>query len=136
MRIFLSRAGKDRALANELSRRLTKAGFQVWDPHEETLPGDNWAKKIGKALDESNMMVFLLTPRSIDSDWLRKDMMFALGSLKYENRVFSVLVKPRPRSLRRIPPILLELPHAQIDSAKDCRRVVKKIQSLVDPRMN
>jgi TIR domain len=51
MRVFLSHAQKDSALARRLAGRLTRAGFTVWIPGEEITAGDNWAKKMGKALD-------------------------------------------------------------------------------------
>jgi hypothetical protein len=39
-------------------------------------------------------MVVLLTPGALASGWLRQDIEFALGSKKYEGRVFSVFVGP------------------------------------------
>jgi hypothetical protein len=131
MKIFLSHARKDGALARQLAERLMRAGFAVWLPEDEIAPGDNWAKKVGKALDEAEWMVLLLTPAAMESDWLRQDIAFALGSRKYEGRVFSVFVGLTLEAGRDMPWILLKLPHRQVESAKNFGEVVKEIQTLV-----
>ena len=77
MKVFLSHARKDSDLARQLADHLARAGFVVWSPEEEISPGDNWAKKIGKALDDSELMVILLTPKALESDFLRQDIEFA-----------------------------------------------------------
>jgi hypothetical protein len=130
MKVFLSHARKDGALARQLADQLTRSGFAVWIPEEEIGPGDNWAKKIGKALENSEWMVILLTPRALDSDWLLLDIEFALGSKKYEGRVFSVFVGPTLEAGKDVPWILWKLPHRRIKSAKDFANVVKEIKAL------
>ena len=130
MKLFISQAQKDVGLARELAERLAKAGFKVWNPEEEIAPGDNWAKKIGKALDESELMVILLTPRAMESDWLRQDIEFALGSKKFEGRVFTVFVGPTLEAGKDMPWILLKLPHVQVESATDFGNAVKKVRAL------
>jgi TIR domain len=130
MNVFLSHARKDAGLARQLAARLARGGFSVWLPEEQIEPGDNWAKKIGKALEDSQIMVILLTPRALESDLLRQDIDFALFSRKYEGRVFSVFVGPTPAAGKDTPWILVKLPHRQVDSARDFGQVVKDIQAL------
>src|SRR5262249_26089175 len=129
-KIFLSHAGKDSALAVQLARRLRGKGFTVWIAEEEVVPGDNWAKKTGKALDDSELMVILLTPGAAESDRSRQDIEFALGSRKYEGRVFTVFVGPTLEAGKDMPWILLRLPHRQVGSPSDFAKVVKDIQAL------
>lgn len=94
------------------------------------MPGDNWAKKVGKALASSELMVVLLTPKGRESDCLRHDIDFALGSRKYEHRVFSVLAGVEAKASKDVPWILLKLPHCQVESAEEFRDAVRKIQAL------
>lgn len=131
MKVFLSHSRKDGALARQLAERLTHEGFTVWDPEDEIAPGDNWAKKIGKALDEAKVMVILLTPAAFESDALRQDVEFALLSRQFEGRVFSVFVGPTMEAGKDVPWILLKLPHRRIDSAREFGSVVNEIQSLL-----
>ena len=63
MRIFISYAARDEGLASQLADQLSRAGFSVWDAAKEIAPGDNWAKETGRALDESDVMVAVITPR-------------------------------------------------------------------------
>jgi hypothetical protein len=113
-----------------LAKRLSKAGFQVWYPEDRIAPGGNWAKEIGRALDDSEFMVILLTPRSMESDWLRQEIEFAISSKKYEGRLFTLFVGPATDVEKNVPWILLELPHLQIESAKGLGDSVKRIRTL------
>ncbi len=130
MKIFLSHARKDSRLAQQLGNQLGQSGFSVWMPEEEITPGDNWAKKVGKALDDSDLMVILLTPNALQSDGVRQDIEFAIGSQKYAGRVFSVFVGPASQLNKAVPWILLELPHRRVGSAKQFSHVVKEIQAM------
>ncbi len=130
MKIFLSHARKDVTLAYQLAEQLRRGAFDVWLSEDEIVPGENWAKKVGKALDDAEMIVLLLTPAAMQSDSLQQDMEFALGSRKYENRVFSVFVGPTAQAGKEIPWILLRLPHRQVASAKGFGKVVGDIQGL------
>ena len=130
MKVFVSHARKDSLLASQLAEQLSHGGFSVWLPDEHISLGDNWAKKVGKALEDSEFMVVLLTPKALDSDSVRQDIEFALGSRKYEGRVLSVFVGPTTREGKDIPWILLKLPHCRIPSAEGFDEVVKELQSL------
>jgi hypothetical protein len=127
MKIFLSHATKDRELAQKLAERLGREGFAVWNAEEQIAPGDNWAKVIGKALDESDLMVILLTPGAMESEFLRKDIEFAISTKKYEGRVFSVFVGPANKASGSVPWILLKLPYRQVESAQQLGRAVRQI---------
>jgi hypothetical protein len=50
MKVFLSYAAEDKALARDLATRLNADGFDVWAVDQEVFPGENFALKIGKAL--------------------------------------------------------------------------------------
>ena len=130
MKIFLSYAGKDSGLALQLAERLRSEGFVVWIAEEEIVPGDNWAKKTGKALDDADLMVFLLTPSALESDRLQQDIGFAIIGKKYAGRVFSVFVGSTLQAGKGMPWILRKLPHRQVASAAGFSKVVKDIQDL------
>jgi hypothetical protein len=51
MNIYLSHARKDLALAFQLAERLEAEGFTVLHPEADIVPGENWAAKIGAALE-------------------------------------------------------------------------------------
>ena len=129
MKVFLSYARKDVVLALKLAAHLKTAGFSVWIADEHFARGENWAKQIGKALDAAELIVFLLTPRSLDSDVVRQDVEFAITSRKLEGCVFTVFVGSKVEADQDVPWILLKLPHRRIRSAKEFAEVANDIQS-------
>ncbi len=84
---------------------------------------------MGKALEEADFMVILLTPKALDSDLLRQDLQYALFKLKFQGRFFSVLLGPTFSS-REVPWILFKLPHLQIESKKELDKAVNAIQKM------
>jgi hypothetical protein len=129
MQVFISHANKDVNLARTLAENLAQQGFKVWNAEDQIMPGENWAKKVGKALDDSDLMVILLSPRAMESDWLRQEIEFALGSTRYEGRVFSVFVGPTSDAVKGMPWILRRLAYRQVESAKDLGKVAKEIKA-------
>ena len=105
MKIFLSYAVTDREFARELASHLARRGYDVWDPETELLPGENYGLKLGKALKDSQAMVVLLSPDSVKSSSVTRDIEYAIANRSYEGRVFPVLVRPTDG----IPWILREL---------------------------
>ena len=119
-----------RALAMSLEHPdLEVVGVRVFDPAKVGQDAGALAE-IGEALDDSELMVILLSPAALESDWLRQDIEFALGSKKYAGRVYSVFVGPDRDTAKDMPWILLKLPHRQVESAKDFSEVVKEIKAL------
>src|ERR1043166_1709315 len=94
MKVFLSYSQEDRDVAKKLVSELEKGGLEIWDPAEARFPGDNWALRIGKALQESDAMVVLVSPKSMRSQSVRQEGEFALGSSRYKGRLIPVVVKP------------------------------------------
>jgi len=75
-------------------------------------------------------MVILLTPRAMESDSLRQNIEFAIGSTRYADRVFSVFVGPTAVAGKDVPWILLRLPHRQVRSEDGFDEVVKDVREL------
>lgn len=130
MKVFLNQARKDNDLARELRLRLEPEGFSVWTAKDQIFPGDNWAKKVAKALEDSELMVILLTPRAFESEFLRQNVQFALGSKKYAERVFSVFVGPTMEAGKGVPWILSRLPNRHVASASEFGDVVRDIRNM------
>jgi hypothetical protein len=94
MQVFISYAPKDWEFARSLSSQLAKRGLQPWLADDQVFPGDNVWSRIGEALETSTAMVVLLSPDSVRSENLRREIEFALGNPNYEGRVFPVVVRP------------------------------------------
>ena len=92
MKVFISHSQEDKELVRSVVDALEQAGLDVWDDEREIFPGDNWAEKTGRALEEAQAMVVLLTPRSLDSIPVRREIQFALSQKRFKNRLIPVLV--------------------------------------------
>ena len=109
MKVFLSHPSNyrydkdDSDLIQKITDELKRAGMDVWDDSVEVLPGDNWAQLTSQALEESQAMVVLLTPESIDSKWINWNIGFALGNISYKHRLIPVLVGDPKRFEQKIP---------------------------------
>ena len=92
MKVYLSHASKDAALARKVATALRADGLFVWNVEEEVLPGDNWAEKTSQALKDSEAMVVLLTPEALESRNVRWEIDYALGDESYSHRLIPVIV--------------------------------------------
>ncbi len=91
MKVFISHAHQDETLARKVAAVLEADGLEVWDG-SEIVPGENWAEKISQALKESEAMVVLLTPDALRSNWVRREIEYALSNKAYSKRLIPVLV--------------------------------------------
>jgi hypothetical protein len=92
MKVFLSYAESDREIARELASHLEEAGHRVW--FADNAPGEDWILRVGKALNDAEAFVVLLSPKAMKSDWVRKEIEFALGTFQYRGRLIPVMVRP------------------------------------------
>lgn len=116
MRVFLSYAESDRAVAREIASRLEAEGHEVWSADNALFPGENAALEAGKALEKSEAMVALISPQAMKSSWVRREIQFALGAPQYRGRLIPVIVKPTanmPWILKKLPSVRLDKPMAE-----------------------
>lgn len=90
MKVFISHAFSDAQLAQQVADTLRKEGFQVWDI-TQVWPGENWGESLAKALEESEAMVVLLTPNSVNSANVSHEVGYALGRQEYKGRLIPVV---------------------------------------------
>ena len=119
MKVFLSHSHADASLAARVSNALERNGMQVWDPDRDLLPGDNWAGEVGRALEESQAMVVLLTPAAVASPYVRRDIEYALGAKNYRNRLIPVVVgDPDTFPANEMPWIVRRMPWVGLEDAE------------------
>jgi TIR domain len=92
-KVFLSYSRADEKAAREISASLQNAGFKVWDPEREILPGSNFAAPLQQALDTADAMVVLLSPDFSGSKYLQYEVEFALGTERFSGRLIPVLLR-------------------------------------------
>lgn len=74
-KIFIAHAGKDRAIALQLSSMLHDKGVETWTD-ADLPPGENWATNLRKMLKQANMVLLLISKNYRKSD----NSLFELGA--------------------------------------------------------
>jgi hypothetical protein len=84
--VFLSHSSKDKPFVRELAAALERDGeIKVWLDEGEIAPGDNIVTKIQGGLD-SDFVLFVMSPDSIASNWVREEWTDAFWEQTNNNR--------------------------------------------------
>jgi hypothetical protein len=99
-RIFVSYSRKDTKIVDQLISELDAAGYEVWIDRAGIRSGEQWRQQIVTAIDSADVFLLILSPNSIKSDNVRRELDLAEGVKK---RVLPIVVKPIksiPKELR------------------------------------
>lgn len=135
MKVFLSHSSNyedNRDLIQKITDELTRAGMEVWDDTREIYLSDNWAQKTSQALEESEAMVVLLTPDSVDSKWINWNIGFALGNISYDHRLVPVLVGDPDRFSQENLPFPWIYQHLKVINIPDHTKNDENIKQIAD----
>ncbi len=77
-KVFISYSRKDIKFARRLAADLEEAGFDIWWDISDLKGGDDWVRFIPAAIQASQFFVVLLSPDSIQSEWVAKEYSYAL----------------------------------------------------------
>jgi hypothetical protein len=89
--VFISYSRKDLVFVERLAKDLQAAGLQVWYDLSGLEGGTRWGREIQNAIKQSQVFVVVLSPNSIDSEWVEKEFMYA-NSLKL--KIIPLLYQP------------------------------------------
>ncbi len=124
MKIFLSYAPQDHEWARKLASSLKRKGFEVWDAAFDISPGKNWHLEIGKALEDAQAMIVLVSPAAAESDELAREIDYALGTERFRNRLIPVIVKPT----KKLPWILDRLKPEKGEPSEVSDRITERLK--------
>lgn len=120
-KVFLSYARSDRDAVTKVGRQLQQAGFQIWDPDAEILPGADWSAELKAALDSADAMVVFISPEAMASRSVSYEIEYALGARHLRGRLIPVTIRPA----KNAPWILGSLESVQYESpGKTGRQIV------------
>jgi hypothetical protein len=81
-KVFISYSRKDIDFVRKLAGDLETAGYDVWWDITDLQGGDDWVNTIPQAISSSQYVIVVLTPASIESEWVRKEYTQALSLRK------------------------------------------------------
>jgi HEAT repeat protein len=64
---------------DSLKPKIVKEGFEIWIDEERLRAGEDWREEIDQAIRDSFAVVVLITPASIESQYVTYEWSFALG---------------------------------------------------------
>ncbi len=95
--VFLSHSSRDRHVATRIAEVLRHHGIPVWYSRTHLRGAQQWHDEIGDALNRCDWFIVLLSKSAIGSRWVKHELVFALDSEGYENKVLPG-ENPRMRS--------------------------------------
>jgi len=92
--VFLSHSSQDRAFVKKLAKVLRRHGVPFWYGESHILGAEQWHDEIGKALARCDWFLLVLSPHSVRSKWVKRELLYALTEDRYIERILPVLRKP------------------------------------------
>ena len=90
--VFLSHSNLNRAIADQVANVLRNNTVPVWYSHVNIIGARQWHDEIGNALNRCDWFIVLLSPESVQSTWVKRELLFALNHRQYENHIIPVLI--------------------------------------------
>ncbi|MBL8166243.1 MAG: SUMF1/EgtB/PvdO family nonheme iron enzyme [Anaerolineae bacterium] len=91
--IFISYSSKDRAFVDQLAEKLRGLGHTVWIDFEGIRGGEPWKQSISDGLHPSRVVLLVLSPEAVQSEWVEEEIRTALSLKKM---VIPLLLRPLP----------------------------------------
>ena len=89
--VFLSHSSLDRTFADSIADTLRNHGIPVWYSITNILGAQQWHDEIGEALDRCDWFVVILSPNSVQSTWVKRELTFALNNNKYNDKIIPLI---------------------------------------------
>jgi hypothetical protein len=92
--VFLSHSSKDKKFADALAEILRHHGVPVWFSRTNIKGAQQWHDEIGAALKRCDWFLLTLSPDSVGSMWVKRELLFVLQQNHLENRIVPLLLRP------------------------------------------
>jgi len=131
---FISYSHKDKPFVSKLVGDLASMGANVWVDLLEMKVGDSIVQKIQDGIEESQWLVIVLSPDSVDSKWVKTELSAALVNELEKDMVF---VLPLLYRECKIPLLLRDKVYADFTSSYDegVKSLVNRITPDIDPEI-
>jgi hypothetical protein len=91
--VFLSHSSSDRTFVSRLADVIGRHGVPYWYSRTNILGAQQWHDQIGHALERCDWFTVILSPRSVESLWVKRELLFALQQNRFENKILPVLLE-------------------------------------------
>lgn len=73
MKVFLSHSNADKEIVEPIGSWLSWMWLEIWLDNWSMTPGDSLIEKISDGIESSDKLVVFLSPNSVDSNWVKKE---------------------------------------------------------------
>ena len=91
--VFVSHSHRDKVFTRKLAEELRRHGIAAWYSERNIGGADQWLDEIGAALKRCDWFLIVLTPDSVKSKWVKREVTKALADDRYDERMVPLLVK-------------------------------------------
>jgi hypothetical protein len=91
--IFLSHSSRNRHTANSLAEILRGHNLRVWYSDTNIRNAEQWHDAIGRALKRCDWFIVLVSEDSINSRWVKMELMYALRRIQYKDHILPILIQ-------------------------------------------
>src|SRR5262245_30600549 len=85
--LFLSYSSLHHAFAISIVHALRHHTIPVWHSATNLVGGQLWYDEVGDALRRCDWFAVILSPHSIDSMWVKRELMFVLEQRRLNNKI-------------------------------------------------
>jgi TIR domain len=90
---FLSHSNADQEFVTAISEMMTRHGVPVWHSKTNIRGAQQWHDEIGAALNRCDWFVLVLSPSSVGSMWVKRELLFALQQNRFADKIVPVLYR-------------------------------------------
>ena len=90
---FLSHANDDREIAERLAHVLAAHNVPVWYSRRSIVGAQQWHDEVGAALVRCDWFLLLLSPSSVRSKWVKRELLYALQDDRYDGHILPLLCR-------------------------------------------
>ncbi len=90
---FLSHNNKDKVFVRKLSQELMKKGYNTWIDETKIGISDSLTLNIEKAISNCSYFGVILSPESVNSDWVQKEIEIALKAENSRKKIKIILIR-------------------------------------------
>lgn len=92
--VFLSHSNLDRPFATAIVEMLRRHGIPLWYSQTNIIGAQQWHDEIGDALKRCDWFALILSPNSVKSIWVKREVLFALNDNRYAEKIVPLLYQP------------------------------------------
>ena len=89
--VFLSHSDHDREFVSHLANVIRDHGIPSWYSRTNIIGAQQWHDEIGLALNRCDWFVIVLSSNSVESLWVKRELLFALEQSHFGERIIPLL---------------------------------------------